>query len=284
MRLIASDLDGTLLVSHNEIGNKNLEALKYAKSKGVTFVASSGRTVNSIKEIFSRKNFDPDFIISSNGTMIFSNDGQVLKKTPLKRESAIEVLKYLEENNYCYCITSYDTMYCLKTSYKRIKDEYENACDYGDNRITGALSDFYNLFQKKNGIDLIDSYEDILSSEEDIYCISCISIDRNRLLEGSTYLEKISGINITASARNNFEIYDEKASKGAALEYISSYLNISLNETMALGDNYNDISMLETAKISVAMGNADDEIKKRCSFVTLNNTENGVAYAIYRYL
>ena len=284
MKLIASDLDGTLLVSHSEIGTKNLKALRYAREKGVKFVASSGRTLNGVNVVFNKTGFEPDYIISCNGTLIFSGDGQVIRKKPLNKEKAIEVLKYLEDNDFCYSISCEDTMYCLNSSYTRIKNEYENGCAYGDNQTTGSLVDFYNLFQSRKGIINVDSYLDVLNTGKEIYSIICISIDKNRLIEGSNGISHISGLTITSSAKNNFEVYDENASKGIALKYIANKLNIPMSETMALGDNFNDLSMLEAAEISVAMGNAHDNIKEKCSFVTYNNTENGFAHAIYEFI
>ncbi|WDC84245.1 HAD hydrolase family protein [Caloramator sp. mosi_1] len=74
------------------------------------------------------------------------------------------------------------------------------------------------------------------------------------------------------------------ASKGNALEYLAKYLNIGLDDVIAFGDNFNDISMFKKAGISVAMGNAEGEIKRICRFVTLTNSEDGVADFIFKHL
>lgn len=284
MKLIASDLDGTLLVANNEIGTENIKALEYIQNKGIKFVASSGRSYTSISSIFKNSPIKPDYIISCNGSLILSNDGEELKKTPLDKNVARIILSYLEDNNFCYSIGCKNAMYSLKSSYTRIKNEYENAHSYGDNTITGSLTDFYDLFQIKEGVIQIDSYKDIIDTDEAILSIICISIDKNRLLEGENALKSVKGITMESSAFNNFEIFHESSSKGSALEFLSNTLKISLDETMALGDNYNDISMLKVANISVAMGNAHDNIKKQCNFITKKNTENGFAHAIYKFI
>lgn len=82
----------------------------------------------------------------------------------------------------------------------------------------------------------------------------------------------------------NFELTNNNASKGNSLEYLADYLGISLNDITAIGDNYNDISMFKKAGISVAMGNAEDDIKNICSHVSLSNDLNGVAHFIHELM
>lgn len=284
MKIIASDLDGTLLSTHHDIGETNLEALKYAKSKGVTFIASSGRHLNSINSIFNNVDISPDYIVSCNGTMIHTGNGEVIKKNPLNREKAIKVLEYLEENEYCYCICCEDAMYCLSSGFDRIKNEYNNLTLCDSTRVTGELNCFSELFTPKKERIIVNSFKDVLELKKEIYSIICISIDKNRLLAGREGLKHLDKISIVSSALNNFEVFCEKASKGNALKYLADKLNIPITETMALGDNYNDLSMLEAAHISVAMGNSHDDIKNSCSFTTLTNHEHGVAHAIYKYI
>src|SRR5690606_19622197 len=100
----------------------------------------------------------------------------------------------------------------------------------------------------------------------------------------SKRFEQISGITVTASGRQNIEITHKSAKKGNALKRYTEKRGISLAETMAIGDNYNDLSMLEVVGYSVAMGNAETEIKEACRHVTGLNTEDGVAEAIYKVL
>ncbi|MEG0296250.1 MAG: Cof-type HAD-IIB family hydrolase [Clostridium sp.] len=284
MRLIASDLDGTLLISHSEIGEENLKALKYARENGVTFVASTGRTFPGASRVFKDTDFLPDYFISCNGTLIFTGEGEEIRKTPLDKTLATQVLEYLHNNNFSYSVSCEDRMYVIRSSYDIIKNEYENCSSYGTSETTGSLKDFYDLFQPRSGIEAVDSYHDMLKSGKDIFSIICISIDKNRLKEGQEGLKHIEDITLTSSASNNFEIFHKDASKGAALEYLANKINISLDETMAIGDNFNDLPMLEKAKISVAMGNARDGVKEKCSFVTKRNDEHGVAHAIYHFM
>jgi hydroxymethylpyrimidine pyrophosphatase-like HAD family hydrolase len=89
---------------------------------------------------------------------------------------------------------------------------------------------------------------------------------------------------MTSSMTNNFELGNKDASKGNALKIVADRLGISLDKAMAIGDNYNDVSMMEIVGFSVAMGTAKEDIKKLCSFVTYGNDKHGVAHAIEKFM
>ena len=91
----------------------------------------------------------------------------------------------------------------------------------------------------------------------------------------------IPELTIVKSGKNNFHLQHEQASKGNALEILAKQLNVDLVDTAAVGDNYNDLPMLQIAGRSAAMGNADQEIKDLCDMVTLTNEKDGVAHFIY---
>lgn len=99
-----------------------------------------------------------------------------------------------------------------------------------------------------------------------------------------SYLEDLKNITIGQSAFNNIEANSPDSNKGQALKKLLEILDIKIDEVMAIGDNTNDLAMLNIVPHSVAMGNAHDEIKKVCKFVTKNNDESGVAHAINSFI
>lgn len=101
---------------------------------------------------------------------------------------------------------------------------------------------------------------------------------------GMNYFKNLDRFSVFSSGNHNFEIVNKHTSKGASLERLASNLSISLEETMAFGDNYNDLSMFERVKYSVAMGNADENIKSICKLVADTNYNNGVAKMIYKFI
>ena len=100
----------------------------------------------------------------------------------------------------------------------------------------------------------------------------------------ANYLEGISTIAITSSSPLNIEVMDQYGNKGSALKKVAEHYNIPLHNTVAIGDNFNDIPMLEVAGLSVAMGNAEPQVKEICDVVTQSNAEDGVAYAINNHV
>ncbi|MES9740423.1 HAD hydrolase family protein, partial [Peribacillus frigoritolerans] len=110
------------------------------------------------------------------------------------------------------------------------------------------------------------------------------SFDENKLEEAWNQFKKFDELMVVSSADHNIEITSKKASKGIALEKLAFLMNGSLDKAMAIGDSNNDLSMFQKVGYSVAMGNAKDVIKTACTTTTLTNEENGVAYAIYRYM
>lgn len=89
---------------------------------------------------------------------------------------------------------------------------------------------------------------------------------------------------VTTSFRNNIEITANESNKATGLQFLANYLNVTSNEIMAVGDNINDIEMIEFAGIGVAMGNAVLPLKKIANFVTTSNDEDGIAVAIEKYI
>jgi Cof subfamily protein (haloacid dehalogenase superfamily) len=134
---------------------------------------------------------------------------------------------------------------------------------------------------EKGFIREIGSYSDIMSDNEiHIYKFLVFSADKEKLQLAHQRLQPISSIAISSSGSENLEITDQKAQKGVALKKFVEQQGIALEETMAIGDNYNDVSMFNIVGYPVAMGNALDDIKKQCRYETATNDEDGVAKAI----
>jgi Cof subfamily protein (haloacid dehalogenase superfamily) len=111
-----------------------------------------------------------------------------------------------------------------------------------------------------------------------------LTLNRQKKSELTAYLSNISGVATTSSGQMNIEVMDVNGNKGNALKIMAEYYGISLADTVAIGDNFNDIPMLKVAGFSIAMGNADPAVKQLCNFVTLSNAENGVSYAIDKFI
>lgn len=285
MKLIATDLDGTLLQLDQSIHENDLKWIKKAEDEGIKVIVATGRQYNTALKLLNGLNFNPDYMICDNGSSIYSvNDNRKLCSFPLEKHAVKEILEFLEDNKYPYSISSDDCRVELKNNIERLEDEFRRNRKQIPDLDPYHLDSLVDMIKSEsNGRYHAENYKEILSLDMNYYNISAISFDPDRIREGMKKAANIKGASVVTSAYNNFELLNEKSSKGEALAFISDYLNISLNDTMAIGDNHNDISMFKKAYHSVAMGNAKDDIKSICRYVTLENPEGGVGYAIENF-
>lgn len=260
IRLIAIDLDGTLLNSEKKISPYNLEVLRRAAAEGIHVTISSGRRYADAME-FSEAIAPGQPIICSNGSMACTHDPfdvvycECLSKAKLR--AAVEVL----EKEKCY---------------------YHVYCDDGSVMESRTANP-----GKKRKLNCYDYVGDILSGDEmpkyvgdGALKIVCFTPDTEKLTRIRAGMEKIGDLELNSSWWDNLEILAHGVHKGAALAALAEKLNVPIEETMAIGDNENDLSMFSAAGIAVAMGNATDFVKERADYVTGTNDEDGVGRAI----
>lgn len=280
MKLIATDLDGTLLQPDSTISKYDLEWINKAEESGIKVIVATGRQYTATLELLSKSNFKPDYIITDNGSCAYSvKDNKKICSYPIKEDTVKEILDFLESNNYPYGLSSDKHRIHFRDISKRLTDEFNRNQSVIPDLDRNHLDSLVSFIESDSAL-YVDSYKDILNLNTDLFNISALSFDPNRIKDGIAEASKIKGVNVVSSAYNNFEFQSYETSKGKSLAFIADYLHISLDDTMAIGDNYNDVSMFEHAYHSVAMGNSNDDIKNLCRYTTLTNLENGVGHAI----
>lgn len=283
VKLVATDLDGTLLNSRHEISKENIAALRWAEAKGAEIVIVTGRTYADARAICEKAAVTAH-IISNNGSAVHLKDGKKLRTTTIEKPLIQKALHWLHENQYYYEIATDDNTYFCLSQQSFLKMDFDKAKAVDPALDSNMLKNMLGLLMSQTGILPVHALEEIFDTSRDYCKIVSVCFDKSKLLKGKEYFRRREGLSLITSHPFNFELVSSDASKGNALEYLSHHLNISLDHVMAVGDNYNDISMFDKAGISVAMGNAEDDIKKRCSFVALSNEQHGVAYAIQQLL
>lgn len=284
MKLIAIDLDGTLL-NHDTgtIDIENVNAIKKLQSNGVEISIATGRAYFDALKICEEVNLHTH-IISDNGASTHLKDGTRISSTCIPKPVVAEILDWFESNNYYYELFTDDAIFSPKYGRELLRSEL---VDFLISNRDISQSHYDNILKNQfgqNGFKFIDSYKDLFDEREDFLGILSFSFFEHKRIAGIYAMEHLKNeITIISSLEQNFEMASVHASKGAALEVLSNHLNISLADTAAIGDNYNDISMFEKANYSIAMGNADDEVKAKCRVETLHNADCGVAYALNRY-
>ncbi|QQZ09272.1 Cof-type HAD-IIB family hydrolase [Heyndrickxia vini] len=283
IKCIASDMDGTLLNSRQEISELNRKAILFAKDQGVEFVIATGRSYDEAKVILEATGINCP-IIAANGAEIRNIQGDIVSTTGIDKEHASSIINVLSQ------LDIYFEVYTSKGKYTKdqeksisvIVDIFHTANP--ERPIEEIRSTIEDRFVK-GFIQTVDDYGKVLfDSDCVVYKIIAFSKDEKQLTMANASLKALKEIKITSSGHNNLEINHIDAQKGIALEAFVKSKGITLKETMAIGDNFNDLSMLKKVGYPVAMGNAEDEIKKVIANHTVKNDEDGVGKAIYQVL
>lgn len=266
MKLVAIDMDGTLLSADKTISEKNKQVLKEAKQKGIKVVICTGRPLASIKKYLDELDLNDagDYSITFNGGLVQKNDtGEVLQKHVLTGEDVAAIYSSIHGLDLPVDLISEGNVYHLlpePANYPSIYQELNPAMNFLSVKLDEVPTTIpYNKMVVPTPADYLDSKIPLIPA----------SINQN--------------YSVVKSRDCLLEILNKEVSKGNALDFLGKYLDISQEEMMALGDEDNDISMIEYAGMGVAMENASEAVKKASNFVTQKNTEDGVAYAIEKF-
>lgn len=276
-------MDGTLLTAAQEVTPENREAIKRAQAQGIEVVIATGRSYDEAVYVLKKAGLQCP-VICVNGAEVRSKEGEVLAENPLGDRQAAEAAKLLMDSGV------YFEVYTNKGTFT---DDEDKAVTIIADIISSAnpgvpLEKIMKGAEERVRAGLvhkIDDYANLFSSPEyQIYKLLAFSFDDGKLSGAQERICTMEGVEVTSSGSENIEVTSKDAQKGIALEAFVKAKGIALAETMAIGDNYNDVSMLRIAGRSVAMGNASEEIKAICTAVTTTNEESGVAKAINEVL
>ncbi|MBL1230575.1 sugar-phosphatase [Enterococcus sp. BWB1-3] len=266
IKLVAIDIDGTLLDSNRNITARVKEAVQKANKQGVFIVLCTGRPLPGVKSLLEELNLyrDNDYVITYNGSLVQATKSkEVISKYTLSYTDFLEI--ELEARKV--------------GSHLHMSDE-QNI--YTFNRDIGKYT-----VHEAYLVDMPLKYRSVEEITPDINVIKMMMIDEPKILDHSisqlpsSLKEKYTTVK---STEFYYEILNKEASKGNALEKLAAHLNIPIEETMAIGDNENDLSMIEKAGIGVAMGNATENVKNAADVHTSSNDEDGVAEVLFKYL
>ncbi|PYZ95316.1 hydrolase [Salipaludibacillus keqinensis] len=280
MEMIATDMDGTLLNDGRSVSEENIKAIEEAQRAGINVIVATGRdyteAVTPLKEAGLKLP-----LICVNGADIRREDGQIIHQQTLN----LDVFKQMNA-----ILTKEDIYFEMYTT----KGAYTNDDQKGIDLIvdlllsTGDFSSYDQAMQlaekrfQEGAINRAKDYQALLEENSHIQLLKLLAFSKDEVSRerAKHQMEKELDVAISASARDNLEITHHEATKGSGIEIMSNHYGINLSETMAIGDNFNDVSMMKQAGYSVAMGNAEQEIKRICDHTTKKNTDNGVAHAI----
>lgn len=266
IKLFAMDLDGTSLDSNSILQEKTINSLKRLDENGIKFVFTSGRATPSVRYLMESTGIDNP-LVTNNGALAFLNKENLIYQNSLKYEEVEELINFSQENKLFFQFYDLDTYYSNRMCPERF-NHLEKDSTYGMNyqvNFSFSIKPLKELKLRKNSAFKFQ-----------------IFLDKNDSNKLSTILEKVSemGLYATTSSYGMIEIMQKNVNKFNGLSEISYLLGISKEEMAAIGDQDNDIPMLENVGISFAMGNAIDKVKEISDFVVSTNDEFGLVDAI----
>lgn len=283
MKLIATDLDGTLLNEEGRVSKENAAAIKKAIDFGMKFVVVTGRSYHAANNPLQEVGLSCP-IICLNGASTYDSNHINIRNVTMDLTICREILSVCQEADMYIEFFTDQGVFSVSREYfmEVIIDIMKSANPNVSREEIRARAE--QRFQDEE-VTFIDNYEKVFSIPNiKIYKILSFSLQKEKLSGVHAKLNNKQGIVITSSGDINLEFNHPEAQKGIALEHLLGKMDIQMKDVMALGDNLNDKSMLERAGRPVAMGNAADEIKELCPYHTKKNTEHGVALAIEEML
>ena len=264
--LVAVDMDGTLLHNDKSISDYTINVLRKIVEKGILLVPASGRPLNGMKAAVLNNVKGIKYAICSNGAMLMDvQKEKSISETGIPIEKALEALTYLEQFPVAVYVHT----------------------DRGTFRAEGwektGLSEKYPYIRFSEG-NVKNLREFLRISRVNVMKMGAYVLTDNlaqKLLEKGS---PIPGIAFLRTGDGIIELNSTNASKGNALCILCEKLGIQLENVLAIGDNENDISMLQAAGISAAMRNAEDDVKQAAKFVAGNNEEDGAAHFLEEWV
>lgn len=267
IRLIASDVDGTMLPRGGVISENLRRAIALCRDRGIPFIIASGRWIGAMGDVIAQSGCAGMPLIIANGAAILGGDGQPLKEWFLDDTDARRVYDILR--GFEVQINGYrrGVLYCLNTRALKRRSSMI------DSYIGGA------------GHRLVLEDRAVFESEglHDAYKLEALS-ENPEIVAGVQEALKDSGLSVTHSSSRNVEIMAPGVNKGAALRWLTNHLGIPAENCMAFGDNMNDFDLLSAAGWSVAMGNGDPAIQKIARIVAPADVDDGVAKVIFEWV
>lgn len=261
IKLIASDMDDTLLNSKTKLSERNAAAIRKAIDAGIVFLIATGRMYVSVKPYADSLGLDVPLVTYNGALVKGSKSGKVYYEHPLKLETALELLAYCKEKGYY--IQSYQ----------------------GDELWVKEATEFSAEYTRISGIPATPVGERLYHPETAPYKLLAMTKPEEFQKVWQDIQQQFAGKVVVTSSRDNFlELMEPGVNKWNAVKAVAEVYGIKPEEIMCIGDSNNDLSMIENAGIGVAVANAKPAVRAAAKLVTVSNDEDGVAQVIEQVL
>ena len=279
-KLVAIDLDGTMLNQYGIITEKTKKAISKAQEKGVEVMIASGRAITSVKR-FSKEINSNKYFISGNGAITYDiKNNKILYENILSKTKALKIIKICEENSIYYNVYTENGIIAKNLSYNTLYYYKDNLTKPDENRThINIVENVYDYFEQREEkilkIMICDEHKTVFNS----IVRKLKELSEIEVLEVSHMSRKIIKQGTDEIALEYFytEVSAKDVDKWNALEEIIGLMNISKEEVVTIGDNANDLKMITNAGLGVAMGESAPYVKQSADLIAPTNDEDGVA-------
>ena len=287
-KLVAIDLDGTLLNSYGEISQKNKEAIQASMEKGAEVIIASGRPVLSARS-YANESGANNYMICGNGSLLYDiKNEKILYDKSIDRQKALQIIKICEENSIFFNIYTENLTISKSINY--------NISFY--NNENKKIAD-----DKKTNIKIIDNIYKYVEENENIQILKITVCDESKIIFDSIIrklkeIKNVDVLDLQHMARKYItfgteektveyyytEITSKNVNKWEAIKKLAEILQIDDSEIIAIGDNMNDKEMVENAGLGIMMQNSAPYMHEFADVIVADNNNDGVAEALEKYI
>lgn len=273
-KMVCIDMDGTLLGKRKKISQINKDVLKKAHDMGVEIVVTTGRLYNNAAYFSQLLGVDSPVIAANGAIVIDQKTNDIIYEDAIPKRDCLAILDILNKYNVPFHFHTTDTIYCNNWLSKTGTQLYMTKQVY-----------YEHLHIEYNTVKSETLWEKIFA-EQDGRIAKCIAFspNKNKISKVKEELSNLENVVVFGSGDHSIEINFKGVSKGHAVKVLIDRYGIKPEELICIGDNENDISMIEFAGLGIAMGNAIEEVKKVAQYVTDTNKNDGVAKAIKKFI
>jgi Cof subfamily protein (haloacid dehalogenase superfamily) len=281
LKLVAIDLDGTLLNKDHIISPENMNALSAASERHMVAIAT-GRAIMDVQAMLRGEVQLP--VIASNGATIFDCSGQLLSEAPIPQDAAEQLISYAEHHHLYYEVTVEHDLLAPPDGEMILQKELDQSEEHLTKETTQKAWARAEVQFNQAGWKPQSEISMLIRHGCSVYKLLIFSFNTYVLDDFKEHFADRTDISCTNSVGYTVEFNSSKADKGKAIRQLAKHYGVHQKNTIVIGDSHNDLPMFHTAATRVAMGNAIPSIKEISSYVTLDCNHNGVAYSLKNQL
>lgn len=278
IKLVVSDMDGTLINKNAQVSKKNREAIYKLKENGIEFAIASGRDYTSVQPILADLNIKYEAILG-NGAQYVDEDGKIISSCYLNKAVYKDIVKIFEDAHVPYMVFTTKGFYAADPEFVMNSFIERSIARFGADPDDYKEGGVHHKIPA-NYLTQINDVDEFLAQDFEIIKVEAFSVDPACIAPTKELLKDIPTISYLSSFIDNVEVCDEKAQKGLILKQVATLKGLKEDEIAVLGDGMNDITLFQEFKYSFAPENAEEEIKKLAYKVVKDCYEDGFSEAI----